>query len=378
VWDRFRYSDIVEAADGAIYFAAEDHLFALDASGGIRWQREFDGIRTLRVGADGTVYVVAAGSVIRLSHDGQVIWIVTIAANSFPIGRAPCAIDSAGAIYLISSTKVGDYWVPRLTKISPDGRVEWESPVELAENAEIVMGESREDGTEAVYLLYEHWGLGGVLAKFGRDGVRRWERIIPGLVNFGAENRQTFRQAVALNEREIAITGGRQIAIVEDRESAALAAVNLEVSADVEEDHLRLQARVDREGATNTWRFISPRWEDGDFIIWSAPIQTPSLQIPFSLKATNWVVEVDLPDAVLASPILPVHTFSGFSSVKLGADKIVLEGRSIPHLGFRCFASEDLVEWNFVGAVLADEAGNVRLEVDRSNAVPKFFRFSYP
>ena len=115
--DRTNFTAPAAGPDGTLYTGSSDnHLYALEPDGCLKWSVPVDSLVTPVVGADGTVYV-AHGKLSAFNPDGTLKWVFEQAANS------PPAIAEDGTLY----TKGWDNF---LYAINPDGSLKWKLPID--------------------------------------------------------------------------------------------------------------------------------------------------------------------------------------------------------------------------------------------------------
>ena len=151
-------------ADGTIYIAGSDNLYAINPDGSEEWALAGAGLpgtfAAPAIGSDGTIYVGSGGSLVAVSPGGSLNW--TFIASD--LKDSPPAIGADGTIYV----RGGD----NLYAVNPDGSLKWvndlvggPTPDPLAIAA---------DGT--IYAV-----LGGSLAAVNPDGSLKWNSGANGL-----------------------------------------------------------------------------------------------------------------------------------------------------------------------------------------------------
>ncbi len=163
------------AADGSLYAASRDHLYAINPDGSVKRAIALTGLTAAPViGADGTIYVASNGhpmpidQLYALSADGSTKW-------AFPTEDAIQAIptvDAHGTIYL---SALFNFLYHRLYALSPEGASRWTF---TTGEAEVFSTPSlAEDGT-----IYFGTGKSRLIA-VRPDGQQRWAVTVssPGM-----------------------------------------------------------------------------------------------------------------------------------------------------------------------------------------------------
>lgn len=375
-------SQIAVSSEGRIYFANTNRLTAFNPSGNLLWEHNFAGeitIYNLRLGPDASIYLLAAnktgvGVCMKYSSDGELFWSTPVRRfdpffDPFSFIKDRFAIDSRGSVYLIEGPwREGN----KLTKLNVNGTRAWSASIGSINTVQIILGGAV---PQPVFLVYESFdGHVALVSKFDADGTRRWDRVMPEMVSFSAENRTTIHGAVLLNEEEVAVSGAR-FAIIEDRESAELSVVKVIPEVHSGGDHLLLQATLEgRENATRKlWRYFSPQPAG-----WSDYVVADSFAVPFTTRATNYTVEVDLPDATLVPPDITANAFATFSLPRMFGEEIEFEVNTISSLTCRCFVSDDLRTWAELDSMHADAEGKLRFRLNARTPAAKFLRLVHP
>jgi hypothetical protein len=335
-------------ADERIYLASRalKTLYAIDASGNILWTNSLSTniVADMKAGPENSLYVASQSGKAACSKynaAGEKLWTTFLRRPSqLNIDTTDLQVDAFGNAYIVSSL------ASAAAKIDSNGNVrsQWSPVATYPYHRQLQTTESG-----IVYMLRSPFPTTAV-AKYDGNGVRRWNRNLPG----------SFLDTafIPVTDRELFVfTFGRLIK-VQDLETPDMAQITAKIQRGIVATNPVLTVEVEGAAAQKlTWYLNGLPGGDGNAAFGFVVGVGESIVPRFSGVGSYYAVEISTENSAIATPDCYFDGVTIINDVTAADGNLHFDMRGLATFDFRLQRSRDLINWENYGTMTLDTNG---------------------
>jgi hypothetical protein len=345
-------------ADEQIYLASRalKTLYAINSSGNILWTNSYSTnfIVDLKAGPENSVYVVGQNegkpACSKYNAAGEKLWTTVLRRPGLlNVQTTDLQVDALGNAYIISDT------ASAVEKIDSDGNVlsQWSPVAEYPSRRQLQTSESG-----VAYMLRSPFDSTTV-AKYDANGVRRWNRNLPG----------SFIDVafIPVTDRKLFVFSRGRLIKVQDLETADMAQITANIQRGIAATNPVLRVEVKGAAAQKLNWYLNGLPGGGAGGIGN-PIGSGESIVPWFYSAGSYYsVEVETQDSVIAPPDHFFDVFSIINEARAVDGNLRLSLRGVADSTFRLQRSRNLIDWQDYNTTTSDANGITEIAFPISN-----------